>query len=437
MGDRFDVIIVGARCAGAPLATMLARAGVSVCLLDKDRFPSDTLSTHAVQPVGVQVLERLGVLDTLLKLAPPILRGRMVFDEGAAAAVDDVVALTGAPVVNVRRVTLDEVLVNAAADAGADVRTGTTVTGVVTERGRVTGVTTAAGDLHATLVVGADGMRSPVAGMVGAQEYHPTPNGRLFMWAYYAGDPTDGAMWIAKLGDYSYLAMPSDNGLALVAACPSIERRDEVRANREAVFEAGVRAWPELHAGVEGARREGSVNTMANMHGFFRQSAGPGWVLVGDAGHFKDPTPGQGIADALRQAEKLAAAIGRALGADEAGRDRILRDWWRWRDEDAWEMYWFAHEMGASGPTPPLLREIQHRITGSDELVRATVRVFNHELRPSEAFTPIFALTTIARAMRRRPGQRRAVLREGATAAFSQARRQRMLRRAPSAAASR
>ena len=434
MHDRFDVIVVGARCAGAPLATMLARKGVGVCLVDKDRFPSDTLSTHAVQPVGVQVLERLGVLDTMLKLTPPIVRGRMVFDEGAEAAVDDVVAIAGAPVVNLRRVTMDEVLVNAAADAGADVRTGTTVTGVVTERGRVTGVTTTASELRATLVVGADGMRSPVSRMVGAQEYHPTPNGRLFMWGYYEGDPTNGAMWIGKIGDYSYLAMPSDSGLALVAACPSIDRRDEVRADREAVFEAGLRAWPELHAGVAGARREGSLNTMANMHGFFRQSAGPGWVLVGDAGHFKDPTPGQGIADALRQAEKLADAIGRALGTGDADRDRILHDWWRWRDEDAWEMYWFAHEMGAPGPTPPLLREIQHRITGDDELVLATLRVFNHELRPSEAFTPMFSLTTIARALRRRRGQRRAVLREGATAVFNQARRRRWLRSAPSAA---
>ncbi len=436
MNDRFDVIVVGARCAGAPLATMLARAGVSVCLVDKDRFPSDTLSTHAIQPVGVQVLQRLGVLDTLLKQAPPIVRGRMAFDEGMAV-VDDVVAIAGAPVVNLRRITMDEVFVNAAAEAGADVRTGTMVTGVVTDRGRVAGVTTAAGDLHATLVVGADGMRSSVAQMVGAQEYHPTPNGRLFMWAYYEGDPTNGEMWLGKLGDYSYLAMPSDNGLALVAACPSIDRRDEVRANREAVFEEGVRAWPELHAGVAGARREGPLSTMANMHGFFRESAGPGWALVGDAGHFKDPTPGQGIADALRQAEKLADAIGRALGADEAVRDRILRDWWRWRDEDAWEMYWFAHELGAPGVTPPLLSEIQRRIAGDDDLLDATMRVFNHEQRPSEVFTPAFSLTTIARALRRRRGQRRAVLREGATAAFNQARRRRFLRKAPSATASR
>ena len=104
---------------------------------------------------------------------------------------------------------------------------------------------------------------------------------------------------------------------------------------------------------------------MANMHGFFRESAGPGWALVGDAGHFKDPTPGQGIADALRQCERLADAIEGGLGGGAAALDAALRDWWRWRDEDAWEMYWFAHDMGAAGPIPPLLLHAQRRMAAA------------------------------------------------------------------------
>jgi menaquinone-9 beta-reductase len=202
MGESFEVIVVGSRCAGAPLATMLARAGLRVCVVDKDRFPSDTLSTHAIQPAGVQVLERIGVLEELLKVAPPIVRGRMVFDEDVAV-VDDIVAITGAPVLNVRRITLDEVLLNAAAEAGADVRTQTAVTGLARDRGRVVGVTTKAGELRAPVVVGADGARSAVATMVGAKEYHLTANGRVFMWAYYEGDPTNGEMWIGKRGDHA------------------------------------------------------------------------------------------------------------------------------------------------------------------------------------------------------------------------------------------
>jgi 2-polyprenyl-6-methoxyphenol hydroxylase-like FAD-dependent oxidoreductase len=427
MGESFDVIVVGSRCAGAPLATMLARAGLRVCVVDKDRFPSDTLSTHAIQPAGVQVLEQIGVLDGLLKIAPPMVRGRMIFDDDVAV-IDDVVAITGAPALSVRRVKLDEILVNAAAEAGADVRTQTAVTGLVVDRGRVAGVTTAAGELRAPLVVGADGTRSAVAKMVRAREYHPTANGRVFMWAYYVGDPTNGEIWLGKVGDHAYLVTPTDNGLCLVAACPSIDRRNEVRADREAVYEAGVRAWPELHARVASARREGRVYTMANMGGFFRTSAGPGWALVGDAGHFKDPTPGQGIADALRQSEKLAAAIASGLGGGAGTPDQILHEWWRWRDEDAWEMYWFAHDMGAAGPTPPLLRQFQRRIAADRELTTATVRVLNHDLRPSQAFTPAFSLTTIAQALRRGRGQRRAIMREAGTFALNEARRRRAAR---------
>jgi 2-polyprenyl-6-methoxyphenol hydroxylase-like FAD-dependent oxidoreductase len=429
MSESFDVIVVGSRCAGAPLATMLARAGLRVCVVDKDRFPSDTPSTHGIQPSGVQVLERIGVLDALLKLAPPMVRGRMVFDD-AVAVVDDIVAITGAPVLSVRRVILDEILVNAAAEAGAEVRTHTAVSGLVMDRGRVAGVTTVAGELRAPLVIGADGTRSAVARMVGAKEYQRTANGRVFMWAYYDGDPTNGEMWIGKLGDHAYLVTPTDDGLTLVAACPSIDRRDEVRADRESVYEAGVRSWPELHAGVASARREGAVHTMANMHGFFRTSAGPGWALVGDAGHFKDPTPGQGIADALRQSEKLAAAIERGLGGGAGTPDRILRDWWRWRDEDAWEMYWFAHDLGAAGPTPPLLRQAQRRIAADAGLTIATVRIFNHDLRPSQVFTPAFSLTTMAQALRRGRGQRRAIMREAGTVARNEARRRRAAGRA-------
>jgi len=202
-----------------------------------------------------------------------------------------------------------------------------------------------------------------------------------------------------------------------------------VRADRKAVYEDGVRGWPELDARVADAQREGAVHTMANMNGFFRTSAGPGWVLVGDAGHFKDPTPGQGIADALRQSEKLAAAIGCGLGGGAGTFDQLLLEWWRWRDEDAREMYWFAHDMGAAGPTPPLLRQAQRRIAADRELITATVRILNHDLRPSQVFTPTFLLTTMAQALRRGRGQRRAIMREAGTVALNETRRRRAARK--------
>ena len=183
--------------------------------------------------------------------------------------------------------------------------------------------------------------------------------------------------------------------------------------------------WPELEAALAGAERVGPVRVMSR-DGFFRQSAGPGWALVGDAGHFKDPTPGQGISDALRQAVELARAVERALGGEGAA-DRELHDWWRWRDRDAWEMYWFAHEMGASGTPPLLVQEIQRRIAADGQLTDGLVHVLNHDLAPSKVFTPSLALAATSKALLTSPGQRRALLREARTLAANNWRR-----RAPS-----
>src|ERR1700730_7150674 len=80
--EPFDVVVVGARCAGSPLATMLARRGLRVCLLDRARFPSDTLSTHVIQPCGVAILDRLGVLQAVLRAgAVPLTAFTLVADD--------------------------------------------------------------------------------------------------------------------------------------------------------------------------------------------------------------------------------------------------------------------------------------------------------------------------------------------------------------------
>src|SRR5688500_5073050 len=136
MTEHFDVIIVGARCAGSPLATLLTRAGLKTCVVDRDGFPSDTPSTHAVQPAGVKILDQLGVLKSLLKVAPAIEHGRMQADD-ARIHLNGLSELVGAPMVNARRVTLDALLLDAAMAAGAEVRTQTAVTGLVEDEGRV------------------------------------------------------------------------------------------------------------------------------------------------------------------------------------------------------------------------------------------------------------------------------------------------------------
>lgn len=424
MPDRYDVIVVGGRCAGASLAALLARAGLRACVLDRASFPSDTPSTHGIQPAGVAVLERMGVVDSLLQVSEPVLRGTLLLED-VRIEVSDLLGVVGAPMLNVRRITLDAILLEAAARAGAEVRTRTTVTGTIEREGRVVGVETTGGALRAPLVVGADGARSTVARLVGAAEYLRTPPGRAFLWSYFEGVEADAnRVWLGSIANHGFLASPTDAGLFMAAVTPSIERRQELRGDREGAYAAGLKHWPELEGIVASGTRAAPVQMMSRWHGFFRESAGPGWVLAGDAGHFKDPTPGQGISDALRQAVELARAIELALGGG-ADPDAVLGEWWAWRDRDAWEMYWFAHDMGAPGTAGLLELEVMRRIAAEPRLIADLVRVLNHDLPPSGLFSPSLALGALGPALLKSPGRRLQLLGEAGTLAGIQLRRAR------------
>jgi 2-polyprenyl-6-methoxyphenol hydroxylase-like FAD-dependent oxidoreductase len=429
--EDFDVIVVGARCAGSPLATALAQRGLRVCVLDRSRFPSETLSTHLIQPQGVAVLERLGVLDDVLEAgAVSLSRFSLATDDARIEAAIDPEEL-GGPALCMRRIALDNVLVEAAGAAGADVRTGTAVRGLLREGDRVVGVETVHDSLRARLVVGADGRRSTVAERAGAAEYFKAPGGRLFAWAYFEGVPGDGQLRLGSLGELNFAASPTDAGLYMAAVCPSLGVRDAFLAEREGSYMAALAEWPEMAGLLAGASRVGPIRVMAGWHGFYREAAGPGWVLLGDAGNFKDPSPAQGIADALRQSERLAAAIEAGLGG--AGDiDAELRRWWRWRDEDGFEMHWFATDMGAPGAARALAAQVMRDIAADEEMTQGFLRVLNHEVSPSRFFTLPRVGGAIARVARRRPSQIPAMTREVILELRNQVDRSRQRSRAPS-----
>jgi 2-polyprenyl-6-methoxyphenol hydroxylase-like FAD-dependent oxidoreductase len=401
--EQFDVVVVGARCAGAPLAKMLAERGLRVCLLDRSRFPSETPSTHVIQPGGVAALRRLGALDAVLAAgAAPLTRFTLVTDEARIDASIDPGAF-GAPALCMRRIALDHLLVAAAAAAGADVRTETPVTALLWDGERVAGVETGRGPIRAELVVGADGRGSTVARLAAAGEYHRAPAGRLFAWAYFEGvGGAEGHLRLGSIGELNFVASPTDAGFYLAAVCPPLSARDAFLADRKASFMAGLAAWPELAQVLAGASPVGPIRVMVNWHGYFREAAGPGWALLGDAGNFKDPSPAQGIADALRQAERLADAV--AAGFGGAGDlDGQLRRWWRWRDEDAYEMHWFAADMGAPSQARPLAAQLMRDIAADLGAAEGLLRVLNHDIPPSRLFTLPRVARAALRVARERP----------------------------------
>jgi flavin-dependent dehydrogenase len=432
MPEHADVIVVGARCAGSPLAALLARAGVRVVVLERAGFPSDTFSSHLFEADAISFVNRLGALERLRATGAPLVARTDTRVEDLHLAMDlpqqpdDVGAI-----VSVRRLLLDTILAEAAAQAGADVRTGARVTGLLEEDGRIAGVrfeqAGAESELRARLVVGADGRHSTLARLVGARMYNLTPSQRLLFWAYFEGaDPGAEPTFLShRWGERFILAIPSDSGLYQVLLWPEQSERERFQSDRDGAFLDHARACEPVADALVGARRVGKTMGAFRWEGFFRQAAGAGWVLCGDAGHFKSPAPGRGIGDAFLQAERLATAITAALEGSDEALDLAMRAWGRWRDREFAEQYWLAYDLEEAGAVPSVLVEILRGLqrTGNAGLF---FEVLNHRARPSQVLTPARALGAGARLLAKRGSHRRALLAELGTLGARDMRRRRL-----------
>lgn len=335
MQSRYDVVVVGARPAGAGTALLLARQGARVLMIDRGRYGTDTLSTHALMRGGVLQLARWGVLPRIVEAGtPPVTKARFIYgDESLEVAVkpkDGVNALY-AP----RRTVLDRALVDAAMAAGVEVAYGTRLVDLRRgDNGRIQGVTAVdeAGTVRAVgarIVIGADGLRSQVAQLAGAQ---PTTRGQSAaanVFGYWPDLEVDGYHWYYRPGS-SVGAIPTNDGLTCVfASVPAdhFEQRfkHDVAAGYHAVLREGA---PALAEQLLQRSPEGTLRGFAGVVGYLRRSVGPGWALVGDAGYFKDPLTAHGITDALIDAEYLARAV-------QLGTDAALADYETARDERA------------------------------------------------------------------------------------------------------
>jgi 2-polyprenyl-6-methoxyphenol hydroxylase-like FAD-dependent oxidoreductase len=316
-GAEHDVIVVGARCAGAATALLLARQGLDVLVVDRAALPSDTLSTHALARGGVVQLDRWGLLDDVVASGAPPIR-TVTFHSGDMVVEKAVKDRAGVQfLLAPRRHVLDTILAEAATDAGAHLLLETAVTAVRRDAtGRVTGVWTRAADgtqreHRARFVVGADGVRSRTARSVGAAtiDERPSPNGTAYL---YVAD-LDSAGFEFHLGAESRFAgvFPTHAGEANVFVCaPAVEMPVGARAGISAFLDLLGRTSPSLAARVARARITSPVRAAVGLPNVVRQPFGPGWALVGDAGYHRDPITGHGMTDAFRDAELLARAIG-------------------------------------------------------------------------------------------------------------------------------
>lgn len=381
---NYDAIIVGARCAGATLATLLARAGVRVLVLDRDTLPSDhVLSTHTIHPPGIDVLDEVGVGEAMREVTPPshVMR---VNKNGASI---DVRYAEGRAEYCPRRKRLDGLLQDAAVNAGAELLDGTRVTALLRENGRVVGVcANRRGEEHvfrAGLVIGADGRHSTVAAQVEAEEYLGYDAPRAMYWSYWEApsfwrtDPTYAfGMYVGHVGDDIRVVFQTDDNLLLIGSLPPREEAmQRWRTDPEGSLTADLASDAVVGPLIAGARPAEKVRGTLRERYFFRQAAGPGWALVGDAGHHKEFVIGDGMTEALLQARSLAAAI--AEGTDDA-----LVRWWRARDVEALPLFFFGQDEGALGPPKELQRTVFTQLAKRPALSARMARAMEHQESP-------------------------------------------------------
>ena len=383
----YDVVVVGGRVAGASTAMLLAREGARVLVLERSPYGSDTLSTHGLMRAGVLQLTRWGLLDRVVAAGTPAVRSTTFWCAGDAPLRVTIRPHAGVDALYApRRQVIDRILEDAAVAAGAELRHGVRVTGLLRDpSGRVAGVRglDEAGrdtSVTASYVVGADGIRSAVAEAAGAPVVHRGRHASAVRYAYFAGLDATGYEWAYGDGAAAGL-IPTNDGLHCVFVATTPARLRTLRVGRpvDAGFDALWRlAAPGQRARLADARRVGRFHGWSGATGHVRRPWGPGWALVGDAGYFRDPISTHGMTDALRDAELLAAALLAVLHGERDERTAFAEFRLR-RDTVSRRLFEVTDQISSyawTGATvQPLLRRMSSAMTDEVELLMSLPRL--------------------------------------------------------------
>ena len=390
MSRNYDAIIVGARCAGAPTAKLLAERGYRVLVVDRATFPSDTLSTLVIHATGVAALRRWGLLDEVVATGCPPL-DTYTFDFGP-------VVISGTPrphegsstAYAPRRTVLDKILIDAAARAGAEVREGFTVEDLVSENGAIAGIRgrDAAGRSvveRARVVIGADGWNSRVARFVQPEQYDEKPMLENAFYTFWSGLPVESFVTTMR-GDRAFAAIPTNDDLTLLLVGFPIRDAAEFKTDVEANYLAALEREPQFAERVRHAHREARF-AGGGVPNFFRKPYGPGWALVGDAGYTRDPVTAQGISDAFRDAESCATALDEAFGGRRSF-DEAMADHHQARDRRVRPIYEFTTQLATLDPPPPEMQQLLAASQSSQAAMDAFVSVIAGTMSPLDFLHP-------------------------------------------------
>ena len=388
---KFDAIVVGARCAGAPTAMLLARAGLRVLIVDRATFPSDTVSTLLLHPPAIAALRRWGVVDGIVASGCPAIE-QYSFDfgpvtiAGRAQAAADGGRTSYAP----RRIVLDSALVDAAVGAGAELWDGFTVDELLVEAGCVTGIRgrSSSGEsmtARASIVIGADGVNSRVAALVKAEEYNAKPVLQWTAYSYWRDLPVNG-MEVVVRPDRGIAAIPTNDDLTLLLVGWAADEAAAYRSDVEGNYLATLELAPALAERVRAATRVERFYG-GGVRNVLRVPYGKGWVLVGDAGYSKDPITAQGMPDAFADAERIAAAV-HAVLADGADFEATMAAAHAARDDHALPLYELTTQLATLAPPPPEMQQLFMAMDGNSQAMDAFMSVLAGTLAPGAFFDP-------------------------------------------------
>jgi flavin-dependent dehydrogenase len=388
----YDAIIVGGRCAGSPLARLLAQRGASVLVVDRATFPSNIPHGHFIHRHGPQRLQRWGLLDAVAAASKPVTRVLTDMDDFPLVADGlevDGVAWGYGP----RRDVLDKILVDAARRSGAEVREGFTVDEFVFADGRMVGIRgRGAGggqvEERATMTVGADGRHSHLAKAVGAPVYHHVPPLLCYYFSYWSGVQGEDLELYTRpaLRRAVFAHRTSDDLFAVFLGLP-VQELSTMRADLEASFLRVLDGMGDLGARVRAGARAERFYGASDLPNFYRKPYGPGWALVGDAGLHKDPYQALGICDALRDAEFLAAAIADGLEGKQTLEGALAGFEQRRNAASAGD---YAENLAAARlePLPEQVYALRAAIRGDAEATRRFVLAPTRLIDSPDAVTP-------------------------------------------------
>jgi 2-polyprenyl-6-methoxyphenol hydroxylase-like FAD-dependent oxidoreductase len=386
MSNAYDAIVVGARCAGSPMAMLLARKGYRVLVVDRASFPSDTISTHIVQPLAVAALARWGLLDRLRATGcPPI--HTYTYDFGPVT-ISGAPGTTDAPVAYCpRRTILDKLLVDAASEAGAEVREAFAVEEILIEDGSVVGIKGRSSggtpvSERARVVVGADGRYSRVAEAVQPAQYNEKPQLLSAYYTYWSNLPMAGRFDTFIRPQRGFAAAPTHDGLTITVGGWPFAEFDANKRDVERHFLNLFELVPAFAERIHTAKREAPIAGAVTPN-FFRRPYGPGWALVGDAGYIRDPITAQGINDAFRDAERCVMALDDVFTGKRPF-DEAMADYQRDRDRQVEGMYEFTCQLATLEPPPPEMQQLIGAIYGNQRAMDGFAQMNAGTISPVE-----------------------------------------------------